>query len=218
MTANTGIRSVFRWFFPAVLAFTVTLGLVGDRRVAANAEKELVEFASQIPGLHALLANQQCFELLSSMLDYNSLWDFCIHEEGDRSVHVFSFAGKEPHTTRLQTLVYTVTPDPSQTGGFRIEGPSHGFNYLSGGIPPIAPERKCLEILRAAFGNDRVVARLTTFLDFWPIASIVVEAVPESSEHWFIIRSPSEGGNAPHTLTWRVQESDSTYSFTSGND
>jgi hypothetical protein len=219
MTARSGICSVFRWFFPSVLVFTVGLGLVGDRRVAANAEKEIVEFASQIPGLHALLADQEAFESLSSMLDYCTLWDFCTHNEGDVTVHSFSFAGKEPHTTRLQTLTFTVTPDRTLPSGYRIEGPRHGFSYLAGDLPPIAPERECLKILRAAFGDDRVVARLTVFLDSWSIASISVEAVSQSSDHWLIIRSSSEGGREPHIWSWRVQEwSDSNYTFISGND
>ncbi len=205
MTAHTGIRSVFRWFFPAVLAFTVALGLVGDRRVAANSQPTEIIFAGQIDSLYAILADQESFDSLSGLLEYNSLWDFCIHEEGEGAVHIFSFAGKEPHMSRVQTLAFTVFPDQSLPAGSRVEGPGHGFSYLTGDRHPVATNRECLKILRAAFGDDRVKDRFKDFLEFDPIESMSVEPLPESADHRLTIRSPSDHGEDPRTISWRVQ-------------
>ena len=219
MRARSRIRSVCRWFFPSVLVISVGWGLVGDRRVAANDFQYPHDFASQFPDLHALLADQERFELLSGILDYNSLWGFSVHKEGGSIVPTFCFGGKEPNLRRGQTLAFSVTEDPTLPGGYRIEGPSHGFSYLRGGRPPIATDRECLKILGAAFGSDSVQRQFKDFLEFDDIDSISVEPMPESTEYRLAIRSPSDQGEEPRTMSWRVQKwSDSSYIFIQGND
>ena len=218
MRASTGIRSVLRWLFPGVLAFAMVLGLVGDRRAAANADFSIQIWAVHVPSLQALLADESRFAQISELLEYNSLWDVCTHSAGNSVVHLFSFAGKEPHLSRVQTLSFTVTLDLGSPTGYRIEGPDHGFSYLMAN-PPVASDLECLKVLRASFGDDGVLGELRRFLDLWPVDLINVEPFPESHDHRLTFRSPIEPGREPYSLVWRVRQwTESSYEFIRDQD
>jgi hypothetical protein len=191
----------------------MVLGLVGDRRASANADPGLEAYAVHVPSLHALLADPGHFQLFSQLLEYNSLWDICTHDKGSSVVHVFSFAGKEPEFTRLQTLTFTVTPDLGSPAGYRIDGPDYGFSYLRAD-PPVASDPECLKVLRASFEDDGVLGELKRFLDLWPVDLINVEQIPESQDHRLTFRSPTEPGREPYSLVWRVRQwTHSSYEF-----